>query len=345
MISLQKYNSMRTLFSICFSCIAFYSVSAQNIHSMREIIQTMDDSKITYSLQTGNPSPTDYSELVLTNDFYQTEIDGSTHAVTRYEPNDSAMFYMEQAESFFEKNDFNQARNYYMKTLKVFPSYYKVWVYIGDTYYHQNSYSDALSWYQKAIDSNYLDYLAHWACANAYVHLGQPDKALKEITIAKVLNRNNPRLTTQLIRIYGLNKKNYTDWYFTPIYDLSEDYDTESDEETVRIVYKDYWMTYAMAKAVWKYEPGYAEAMGNNLVLGEKEAVFAYWVIASSNKAAKKTLPAKVLKLALDNSCYDAYVIYEALLPENPSIALYLGEEGIGMIADYILDVRSKVKK
>ena len=218
-------------------------------------------------------------------------------------------------------------------------------VYIGDTYYAQQRYSDALTWYRRAIDSNYIDYLAHWACANALVYLGQQDKALREITIAKVLNRNNPRITTKLVEIYRLNKKNYNDWYFTPLYELSDDYDAESEKVTVKIRFKDYWMSYAMAKAVWKYEPGYAEAMGNNLVLGEKEAVFAYWVIASSNKAAKKTLPTKVLKLALDNSCYDAYVIYEALLPENPSIALYLGEEGIGMIADYILDVRSKVKK
>jgi tetratricopeptide (TPR) repeat protein len=306
----------------------------------------MDTSDILYSLDASfTPDIPDYSERVLLNDFYVDRLSENTTTVKHYEPNDSAVYHYEMAETFFQQRNMEQARNHYQLALKADPTYYKVMVYIGDTYYAQQRYSEALTWYRRAIDSNYIDYLAHWACANALVYLGQQDKALREITIAKVLNRNNPRLTTKLMEIYRLNKKNYNDWYFTPLYELSDDYDAESEKITVKIRFKDYWMSYAMAKAVWKYEPGYAEAMDNNLVLGEKEAVFAYWMIASSNKAAKKTLPVKVLKLALDNRCYEAYVIYEALLPENPNIALYLGEEGIGMIVDYILDVRSKVKK
>ncbi len=335
---------MRSILSTCFFCVAFLTMSAQNIHTMSEIIKTMEASEIRYSLETGNPTPTDYSELLLTNDFYKKEVDGS-YVVVRYEPSDSANYYMDIAESFFEIQNMEQARYNYMKTLEADPSYYKVWVYIGDTYYHQQRYSEALSWYQKAIDSNYLDYLAHWACANAHMHLGHPDKALREITIAKVLNRNNPRLTTQLTTIYHLNKKNYTDWYFTPIYSLSEDYDEEEDVSIVRIVYKDYWMSYAFAKAVWKYEPGYAEAMDNNIVVGEKEAVAAYLTMASVQKEAKKAIATKVLKSALDNRCFESYVIYEALLPSMPQIAMFLDKDGIEAMASYILDVRSKIKK
>ena len=337
---------MKTFLSTCLFCLAVLTLPAQKIHDPMEIISIMDTSDILYSLDAlFTPDIPDYSERVLLNDFYVDRLSENTTTVKHYEPNDSAVYYYDLAETFFQQRDMEQARYHYEKALKADPAYYKVMVYIGDTYYAQQRYSDALTWYRRAIDSNYIDYLAHWACANALVYLGQQDKALREITIAKVLNRNNPRITTKLMEIYRLNKKNYNDWYFTPLYELSDDYDAESEKVTVKIRFKDYWMSYAMAKAVWKYEPGYAEAMGNNLVLGEKEAVFAYWVIASSNKAAKKTLPAKVLKLALDNRCYEAYVIYEALLPENPNIALYLGEEGIGMIADYILDVRSKVKK
>ncbi len=337
---------MKTFLSTCLFCLAFLTLPAQSIHDPMEIIRIMDTSDILYSLDASfTPDIPDYSERVLLNDFYVDRLSENTTTVKHYEPNDSAVYHYEMAETFFQQRNMEQARNHYQLALKADPTYYKVMVYIGDTYYAQQRYSEALTWYRRAIDSNYIDYLAHWACANALVYLGQQDKALREITIAKVLNRNNPRLTTKLMEIYRLNKKNYNDWYFTPLYELSDDYDAESEKITVKIRFKDYWMSYAMAKAVWKYEPGYAEAMDNNLVLGEKEAVFAYWMIASSNKAAKKTLPVKVLKLALDNRCYEAYVIYEALLPENPNIALYLGEEGIGMIVDYILDVRSKVKK
>lgn len=338
---------MKTILSTCLFCFAVMTLQAQKIHDPAEIIRIMDTSDIIYSFDAGSFTPDipDYSEKVLYNNFYIRKLPDGSMVVKQYEPNDSAAYQYELAESFFGQMDMEQARYHYEKALKADPTYYKVLVYIGDTYYHQQRYSEALTWYRRAIDSNYIDYLAHWACANALVYLGQQDKALREITIAKVLNRNNPRLTTKLMEIYRMNKKSYNDWYFTPLYELSGDYDAESEKITVKIRFKDHWMSYAMAKAVWKYEPGYAEAMGNNLVLGEKEAVLAYWMMASSDKAAKKTLPAKVLKIALDNHCYESYLIYEALLPNRPEIALFIDKDGIETMADYILDVRSKIKK
>lgn len=335
---------MRALITTCILCVVFLSVSAQKIHTVKEILQVMDSSEYTYLIDNKEPAPVDYSQFVLTNDFYK-KVDGNSKTISRYEPNDSAIFYMEIAESFYNQSDMDQARDYYIKTLNADSTYYKALVYLGDTYYHQRRFSEALTYYQKAIESNYVDYLAHWACANAYLYLGYPDMALKEITVAKILNRNNPRLTTRLMEIYKLNKKNYTDWYFTPIYSVDEDYDKEDDRLVVKIAFKDYWMSYALAKAVWKYEPGYAEAMGNDFVLGEKEALGAYLQAADVYKSAKKAIATKVLYLAMEKRYTDAYVVYEAVLPSNPEIAMYLGKEGVETIVSYILDVRSQIKK
>lgn len=335
---------MRALLATCILCVTFHIMSAQKIHTMREILQIMDSSEYTYMIDNNEPVPVDYSQIVLTNDFYK-KMDGNSMTISRYEPNDSAIFYMELAESFYNQSDMDQARDYYIKALKSDSTYYKAMSYLGDTYYHQRRFSEALEWYQKAIESNYYDYFAHWACANAYLYLGYPDKALKEITIAKILNRNNPRLTPRLQEIYKLNKKNYADWYFAPIYSVAEDYNKETDRLVVKIAYKDYWMSYAFAKAVWKFEPGYAEAMGNNFMLGEKEALSAYLQATDIYKSAKKAIATKVLYLAIEKHYVDAYVVYEAVLPSNPQMAMYLDKDGIETIASYILDVRSQIKK
>ncbi len=335
---------MRSLIITSILCVAFLSVSAQKIHSVKEILQIMDSSEYTYLIDNKEVMPIDYSQIVLTNDFYK-KLDGNSQTISQYEPNDSAVFYMEIAESFYNQSDMDQAREYYFKTLKADSTYYKALVYLGDTYYHQRRFSEALTYYQKAIESNYIDYFAHWACANAYLYLGYPDMALKEITIAKILNRNNPRLTTRLMDIYKMNKKNYTDWYFSPIYSVEEDYDKEGDRLVVKIAFKDYWMSYALAKAVWKYEPGYAAAMGNDFILGEKEALNAYLHAADIYKSAKKAIATKVLYSAIEKHHIDAYVFYETVLPSNPQMAMYLDKEGIETIASYILDVRSQIKK
>lgn len=336
---------MKKILLSCLLCIVSFSLPAQKIHDPAEIIKIMDASQIRYSLEalTTTEIP-DFSERVIYHEFYGKKSPDGSFVVKQYELNDSAAHHYQIAEKFFEQKNHEQARYHYRKALEADPTCYKVMVYIGDTYYHQQRYVEALTWYQRATDSNYIDYLAHWACANALVYMGKQEQALREITIAKVLNRNNPRLTSKLQEIYHLNKKSYNDWYFVPLYDLSEDNDAEG-KRTVKIRFKEYWLPYAMAKAVWKYEPGYAESMGNNIILGEKEAVLSYWIMVSSHKEGKKTMPAKALKLAMESNCFESYVIYEALLPAMPEIAMYIGKEGIEAIASYILDVRSKIKK
>ena len=41
----------------------------------------------------------------------------------------------------------------------------------------------------------------------------------------------------------------------------------------------------------------------------------------------------------------DPYIIYDGFLPYNPSVALILDAKDIEAIADYVINVRSKIKK
>jgi hypothetical protein len=144
--------------------------------------------------------------------------------------------------------------------------------------------------------------------------------------------------------IYKLNKVNYTDWYLDPLFSLSTDYDEDREKDIVEIKFHEDWLAYALVYAVWKYEPGYAESMNNNEMLKEKEALFCTYA-GYNKKKLKKSLPLRMFEMAAHEGVVDPYIIYDGFLPYNPSIALYLDKGDIEVIADYVINVRSKIKK
>ena len=104
------------------------------------------------------------------------------------------------------------------------------------------------------------------------------------------------------------------------------------------------WLSYALVNAVWEYEPGYAESMGGSTFLRAKEAIVNTYL--TYDKKQLKSSPAmRMFKIALDNHAVDVYLFYEYFLPRDPSMALFQSEETIEEVADYIINIRSKIKK
>jgi tetratricopeptide (TPR) repeat protein len=128
--------------------------------------------------------------------------------------------------------------------------------YVGQMYGTMKNLDKALEWYKKTIEVNYIDYLAHWLLADIYKMQGKIDSAVNEVTIAMILNRNNPRLKEFQLEIYKLAKVNQADWCFAPQVEISK------VNDQVKVAFDANWIGYAMAKALWKYEPGYKQSMG-----------------------------------------------------------------------------------
>lgn len=320
------------------------ALSAQKLHNLREIMDIMTASDVTYSIATVDFSDSvyDYTKNLLGNNVYRTKGSNGME-IKEYELEGQAAELFDEAENFFQKQNYSSARSRYQKVLELNPTCYKVISYIGDTYFHEGDLQKAREWYKKAIDKNYIDYLAHWFYADACLGLGDKQTALREITIAKVLNRNNPRLTKKLQQIYKLNKLDYKDWYFTPKYALEKSYDAKRDTDVVKVSYGDFWLGYALVQAVWHYEPGYAESMDNSFLLQSKEAVAAV-ALSTDKKAQKKDIALRALDKALSEGSFEAYVLYEDILPQNPRVCWYLDEEAVEKLADYVLKVRCKIK-
>ena len=319
-----------TLFILCLLAVVGLSAQSHDIHTPSQIVQIMSDSPVSYTLKSGDFRATDFTHNVLPHTLFRVQQD-SSYDVKEYEMEGKAKEMFDKAEELFGDYDFSGARDYYLKALEIDPNLYNVIVYIGDTYFHEKNYLQAEQWYEKAVKANYIDYLAHWGLAHACMYTGEPKRALKEIAIAKVLNRNNQNLNIMLNGIFKANKVAYVDWYLDPKCRITTEYDED-------------WFAYALVNAVWEYEPGYAASMGGGTFMRVKEAIVNTY-ITYNKKQLKKSPAMRMFKMALDNHAVDVYLFYEYFLPRDPSMALFQSEETIEEVADYIINIRSKIKK
>jgi len=195
-------------FTVLFSLLIIgINLFGQEIHSSAEILKIMEKSKMTYALEVveSDVLTPDRSKDLNYNFYYRVEKGGEISTL-EYEPNEESKEPKKKAEKFFKDGNYVKAREMYLKVLEVDPAFCQVMTYIGQTYGIEKNWEKAIEWYQKTIEKNYIDYMAHWFLADAYAEIGEWDKAVDEITIAQILNRNNPRIKQSMEIIYKKKK-------------------------------------------------------------------------------------------------------------------------------------------
>ncbi|BDD01388.1 hypothetical protein [Persicobacter psychrovividus] len=323
--------------------VGYLNVIGQEIHSPADIFKIMEKSTVTYELNALEKEilPKDRTDNLNHNQYYRVN-DGGQISTYKYEIDSNVQTYLTKAEVYFNEKKFSLAREMYLEALIEDSTYFEVMTYIGQTYGIEGDFDKAIEWYNKTIDLNYIDYMAHWFLADAYKTKGELDKAVDEITIAMILNRNNPRIEKSLKNIFELNKLKTKDWTFNPQIEIDS-----IEVNKVRISFDSDWLGYAMVKALWKYEPGYKKSMGvseGSFSTIEEKECFVSLMTSFNKKKLKKHSEFKALKLSLDKEMIDEYILYEIVLPEHPFVAYQLPVEFINRIKNYVIEVRGKEK-
>jgi len=302
----------------------------------------MSDSKLSYEIKILDSTINckDYSDKLNYHDSYRVSTDSGLYTY-KFSCNEKSKPLFEKAETFFQSNSLDSALLYYKYSLAADSSLYNVMTYIGQIYGNKGKYKDAIEWYKKAIRHNYIDYMAHWFLADAYLITKDLNGALDEIVIAQILNRNNQKIKKAFSNILDKNKRNTEDWCFNPQIVLNRISDNK-----ISVSLKDNWTGYAMAKALWTYEPGYRESMGvasgQYSTLEDKECLISLLMGIENAKIEIKNDPQlQILKDAADNKYLDEYILYEIVLPKAPFVAYQLPEQTIQSIRKYIIDVRN----
>ncbi|MBL7711183.1 MAG: tetratricopeptide repeat protein, partial [Chitinophagaceae bacterium] len=260
-----------------------------------------------------------------------------------YSPNVLSKMYFEKAEVAYKDNKLMEARENYLSAYREDSTMTIALTYLGQIYEHQKDFAEAEKYFKQSIRRNYADYMAHWFLANVYEHNGALQKALDEITIAHILNRNNPRIITAMKEIFQKNGYRYNDsWQFDPQCRVTK------TDTGINLEYSGLWLGYGLAQALWYYEPGYKESMGakdKDMSFNqdrEKEGLVAVLMAAKDDK--KKLIPQSItaLQAATEKKMFQEYLVYEIWLHRKPLIASQFPEPLIADIKNYILAVRCR---
>lgn len=331
----------KLLTTLTFFLTVITITKSQDLHSAAEILEILEKSSISYELHRLEEKiePEDRSKILNFNNIYRVEEEDKIMTY-EYEESESIKKLLAKSEEHFKNKEFDLARNYYEQILEVDPTYYKVMTYIGQTYVLEGNIEKGENWYKKSIESNYIDYMAHWFLADLYREQKQLDKALEEITIARILNINNPRIKKSFDKIYELKKINNPEWIFTPQIRLQE-----LEKGAVKLEFHEDWMGYGLVKALWEYEPGYSESMGvkeGTLTTTEEKEAFISLMTTFNKKKLKKNPEFKTLEKSVKEDMVDEFIFYEILLPKYPNVAYQLPKDFLESISKYVIKIRGE---
>ena len=250
---IQKLPIITALILFLWSAPAQSEAASGKIHPPSEIIKIMESSTLVYEIgELAAPVQKERAKGLLSNMLYIEKKDGKD-VLKQYSLSEEAKKVLDSAEKAFQAKKFAEALKLYKEVLLLQPGFSYGYTLMGDVYYSTGDYKEAKAVFERAIKNNYIDYHAHWFLADTLWALGEKDKAVTEITIAHLLNVNHAEMLKVLKSYRKEVKKSWQEWEFNPQYSINK----TGDKVSLKV--KEEWLGYGLVKALWKYEPGYAE--------------------------------------------------------------------------------------
>ena len=326
---------MKFIKSIVFQVLlflpAFLLMSAESgpvIHELDEVLKYSMDSEITYELDLQKGDFVAPPKLALVSPLLQ-KIKGGKYSISTHELRGRALESFNAGEEAYAAKDYKQALSMYLKTASEDPDFDVIHNFTGDAYYVMGDYGNAKKYFEKEVSINYTNYQAHWFLADTLWALGEKEEAAYEATVAHILNRNHAELKKRMIYYRENTGKPWKEWSYLPQCKL-----TKTGDKKVKISITGDWLGYGLDKALWRYEPGYAEThnaagLGKGVMYGieEDEAL-----IAKVGKSKENS----VLKDIADSDDRAQFVLYEVLALNQPGELASSSEETIKSIVKYI---------
>ncbi len=328
-------------------CLPLAIYGQNRLSTPLEILTFMQASPTQYKVEQLRRQPEQPNLIVLNNDSYVIVFGGKEYSrAYPHSRNCKAEKAVQKANEilFSAPEEREKARKLYKKALREQPADAQLYSLIGETYFEEKNYEKAIPNLRAAIQLNSVDYRSRWLLGEIFLAENQCDSAMYYLTLAHLYNRNLPRLQNRLKDVYAkCGKSYYNTWRFEPRY-------FNYREDSFVIVSADgIWLTYAMYKAVWEFEPDYLyikskQQVADYLYHQELEAMLGTYMTYSQLPEADQRPYASIraFELALDHELLEAYIFYEILLPQRPTMAHYLTPEFTQMLMEYIQIVRAE---
>ncbi|MDH3594735.1 MAG: tetratricopeptide repeat protein [Rhodospirillales bacterium] len=314
-------------------CLTGYAVAESpetpkaKLTSPAEIVTIMENSALSYELRAPGPSSSegDDSKGVLSPGLILKR-KGDKTTLDRYALSPPADSRLAVGEKVFRDGNFEGAIKIYEEVRRLEPDYHQALILIGDAYFSMRQFDEAQRYFEEAIRLNFIDYQAHWFLADTLWSLGRREHAMVEITIAHLLNVNHKTVRKSLVGYRQRLGRPWKDWTYAPRVGLSR------EGNRVLIHCSEEWIGYCLVKAVWRYEPGYAESKGpagevEYNSLEEREALAA--VLAHNDTLGH-------IRSIVEDGSVEEFLWYEVVAKRSPAALLLLPRDTFMSIVTYV---------
>lgn len=306
--------------------------SESRLHTPAQIFEIMEKSSLTYVLGTEESiAPQERGKPRQLSDDLALVKDGEGLALTTLSLSEKGRALLKKGEEAFSEKEYDRALERYTKVHETEPGYHHVLTLIGDIHFAKGDYDRATGYFLKVIELNFADYAAHWFLADTLWKTGKREEAVRRMTIAHLLNVHHPLMMKRLTAMREAVGRPWKDWTFAPQYSLAK------EGETVKVNFHPDWIGYALVKAVWAYEPGYAESVSGPdhakqvvKMDEEKEGLLAQFVTTEKNEKFRH------LGEIIDAGYVNEMIYYEMVGRIVPEALILMPREFFDRVVEYV---------
>ncbi len=324
---------------IFFTFIFFVSLSwshAQHLHTPKDIQSLMEASTNQYVIDTVSLPQTTEKYLNL-NSFAEVLTLPST-----VETSEKSKKYRLRGNKNLKKGKYNKAIKSFKKALAAEPQDKSLLNALAQAQRGKGDFQASIQSLLKITEENGVDFETHLALADNYEALAAKTEALHHISMAHLLNRNDPAILARLQNIYTRFDLHYGDWSFSPQYEISK-----SDDQ-IRISYASVpARTYGACKAVWLFEEGYREKMEElsndpSSVIEEKECLLNALIGYEQMPVDRRVIPAlELLREIITQEQLNDFIYYEIITRKNPKLFASFSSDQQKKLINYLLVTRN----
>ncbi|HOD66979.1 MAG TPA: tetratricopeptide repeat protein [candidate division Zixibacteria bacterium] len=311
------------------------------IPSVADLYKIIEQSDLVYVLEHLDSVQVDSIDKArrLNSNMLYLYVDSSSRSLVRHEIDDSLGVIFAIAEGAYEAGDFEAALAAYSEALLLRPSFDPAMVYAGDAYFGMNELDSARAWYQRAVDANFINYQAHWFLGHMMWLQGDSARAIEELTIAHLLNVNHMEIK-KVLKSY---REDAGGTWRGP--DISLHYALTRDTSGVRVRFEAESVAYALVRAVWKYEPGYAESRQGEdwrgslmQEIAEAAVTWLDFMAGLDDTLAPAWWPQveELAQEADDSGQVEHFIWYAFIAPELPAAMMLMPREQFDAIREFV---------
>ncbi len=332
----------RVYITTLFCCFAYF-VGAQYLHTPTEIQQYIDKSKLEFAYADLNNLPEPALPLVQDTWLGTIGTDSVFIYPDTFMTNNRAKKYREKLDNFLEKKKYEKAAELLEKELAVDSANISLYKELAKLYMELAEYPAAIKTYMEILAINHIDVKSREQLADAFLFAGEPKKALDQITMAHLLNRNDVALITKLSRICRANGLQYTDWTLMPQCSL------HAKQDTVWIFFRGLpWKSYGNCMALWEYETNYATHMAKlsdmaPKLIQEKECLLNALLTYEAMEQDKAHYPEfAFLAKCLSQGMIDDFILYEIRSRYQPLAMSSLMPQELERLCKFVIHHRTE---